>query len=376
MLETINELLKPKPEQKKPTTNKPPEKKPQTKTTPTPQNKDTNIKAPSKINYVDKSKVLGEANTLQSPFDELNLKTYFDSLNKSLTGLSEKIKEEDANVKKTQQEVLAQISSEKGMLEKAYEQMDEQLKQANDIPTIKTYKEIVEENNKLMPLMVGVIALGTAIFGNKDGTTMADKMNAMFGALKEKSLTDWKTATEEFKLKLQQWKAKSENIYNRVNVMMQKLMLGEKIDDELAKFKVDFANTNLNTVTALYKQSSETLQKLAEMITNAQYKTSMLYFNKQRADASTKEANLKEKQYNQKQQDEAEKKKIKQEANHAAAEYDKAKARGDKKAMAYWRARYTELTGQEPPGEKSSSSKSVIGTPSLNFDTTLLTQEK
>jgi hypothetical protein len=112
------------------------------------------------------------------------------------------------------------------------------------------------------------------------------------------------------------------------------------------------------------------------MITNAQYKTSMLYFNKQRADASTKQANLKEKQYNQKQQDEAEKKKIKQEANHAAAEYDKAKARGDKKAMAYWRARYTELTGQEPPGEKSSSSKSVIGTPSLNFDTTLLTQEK
>jgi Ni,Fe-hydrogenase I large subunit len=158
--------------------------------------------------------------------------------------------------------------------------------------------------------------------------------------------------------------------------MMQKLMLGEKIDDELAKFKVDFANTNLNTVTALYKQSSETLQKLAEMQMNAQYKAFTLNYNKQRADAATKQANLKEKQYNQKQQDEAEKKKIKQEANHAAAEYDKAKARGDKKAMAYWRARYTELTGQEPPGEKSSSSKSVIGTPSLNFDTTLLTQEK
>jgi hypothetical protein len=373
MLETINELLKPKPEQKKPTTNKPPEKKPQTKTTPTPQNKDTNIKAPSKINYVDKSKVLGEANTLQSPFDELNLKTYFDSLNKSLTGLSEKIKEEDANVKKTQQEVLAQISSEKGMLEKAYEQMDEQLKQANDIPTIKTYKEIVEENNKLMPLMVGVIALGTAIFGNKDGTTMADKMNAMFGALKEKSLTDWKTATEDFKLKLEQWKAKSENIYNRVNLMMQKLMLGEKIDDELAKFKVDFANTNLNTVTALYKQSSETLQKLAEMQMNAQNKALTYALNLRRTSAMEKKVNLEEQKYEENKKKEVEKKKIQQEANHALEEYDKAKAKGDKKAMAYWRSRYTELTGKEPPGEKSS--KSIVGVPQLNVDTTLLTKE-
>jgi hypothetical protein len=375
MLENIKELLTPKPEQKKPITDKPPEKKLQISQKKEPEKKPstTNIPAPGKIKKINKQEVLGEANTFQSPFDELNLKKYFNSLNESLTGLSEKIKEEDANVKKTQQEVLAQISTEKGMLEKAYEQMDKQLQQANDIPTIKTYKEIVEENNKLMPLMVGVIALGTAIFGNKDGTTMADKMNAMFGALKEKSLTDWKTATEDFKLKLEQWKAKSENIYNRVNLMMQKLMLGEKIDDELAKFKVDFANTNLNTVTALYKQSSETLQKLAEMQMNAQNKALTYALNLRRTSAMEKKVNLEEQKYEENKKKEVEKKKIQQEANHALEEYDKAKAKGDKKAMAYWRSRYTELTGKEPPGEKSS--KSIVGVPQLNVDTTLLTKE-
>jgi hypothetical protein len=376
MLETINELLEPKPEQKKPTTNKPPEKKLQISQKKEPEKKPptTNIPAPGKIKKINKQEVLGEANTFQSPFDTLNLKKYFDSLNESLTGLSEKIKEEDANVKKTQQEVLAQISNEKGMLEKAYEQIDKQLQQANDVPAIKTYKEIVEENNKLMPLMVGVIALGTAIFGNKDGTTMADKMNAMFGALKEKSLTDWKTATEEFKLKLQQWKAKSENIYNRVNLMMQKLMLGEKIDDELAKFKVDFATTNLNNVLALYKTTTDMLKSIEQMQMNAQFKAMQLGLMKQRNDIEYIKgvAYSKEKQSKtEKTQQQTDKE---QKANYALTRFLSAYVDGNEKEADKWSKAYHEITGHYPPQAKNT--KNIIGAPSINVDPKILTQGK
>jgi hypothetical protein len=359
--------------QEQPAQQKVEPKKPQTKVTPSQDNKKTNTQTPQKIQKLDKSQILnqygGGANTFQSPFDKLNLQSYFDSL-KGLTG---QIKEEDANVKKTQQEVLAQISAKKGELENAFKQIDEQLKQSNDIPTIKTYKEIVEENNKLMPLMAGVIALGTAIFGNKDGTTMADKMNAMFGALKEKSLTDWKTATEDFKLKLEQWKAKSENIYNRVNLMMQKLMLGEKIDDELAKFKVDFANTNLNTVLALYKETSAMMQKLMEMQMNAQYKVATLKLNERKVKTMEDRTKLEEKKENKKEQTEEEKKVNQQKASYALQEYYKAEDNNDKKGIAYWRGKYGEATGGKVPPERKSS-KSVIGAPQLNIDPKLLTQ--
>jgi hypothetical protein len=351
----------------KPAQQKAEQTKPQTNPTST-QNKNTNIQGPSRIDYVNKPKVLGGANTPQSPFDELNLKTYFDSLSKSLTGLSEKIQAEDANIKKTQQEVLAQISSRKGELEKVFEKISEQLKQTNDIPAIKTYKEIAEENNKLMPLMVGVIALGTAIFGNKDGTTMADKMNAMFGALKEKNLNDWKTATEEFKLKLEQWKAKSENIYNKVNIMMQKLMLGEKIDDELAKFKVDFANTNLNTVLALYKETSAMLQKLMELQMNAQYKAATYALNLRRTQVAEGRLNLDYQKNQEKQQKEREKQKIQFEAAQALANYYDAKHRGDVKGMILYGKLYTQLTGKEPPDEKSQSKDSGVGVPKLTVN--------
>jgi hypothetical protein len=369
MLETINELLAPKPEQKKPTTNKPPEKKPQTKTTPTPQNKDTNIKAPDKIKKVDKPKVLGEANTFQPQINyDLDIKSYINSLQ----GLTKQIGEKEVELNKAQQEAINQISSKKGELENAFKQIDEQLKQANDIPAIKTYKEIVEENNKLVPLMAGVIALGTAIFGNKDGTTMADKMNAMFGALKEKSLTDWKTATEDFKLKLQQWKAKSENIYNRVNLMMQKLMLGEKIDDELAKFKVDFANTNLNNVLALYKTTADMLKSIEQMQMNAQFKTMQLGLMKQRNDIEY----MKGVAYSQERQSKTEKTQQQtdkeQKANYALTRFLAAYVDGNEKEAEKWSKAYHEITGHYPPQAKNT--KNIIGVPKPNTDTKLLTQ--
>jgi hypothetical protein len=190
-------------------------------------------------------------------------------------------------------------------------------------------------------------------------------MNAMFGALKEKNLSDWKTATEEFKLKLEQWKAKSENIYNKVNIMMQKLMLGEKIDDELAKFKVDFANTNLNTVLALYKESSAMLQKLMELQTNAQYKATMYALNLRRTQVAEGRLNLDYQKNQEKQQKEREKQRIQFEAAQALANYYDAKHRGDEKGIILWGRLYTKLTGKLPPDEKSQSKDSGIGVPKI-----------
>jgi|GEM_PF-6571772 len=192
---------------------------------------------------------------------DLGLKELFDSFK----GLQSQVGESQKELNETEKQVLQDVAKKKDTLEATFKQMDEKLKQANDIPTVKTYKEVVQENNKLIPLMVGIIALGTALFGNKDGTTMADKMNAMFGALKEKSLTDYQAATQDFKNQLEQWKAKSENVYNKVNMMMQKLMLGEKIDDELAQFKVNFATNNLNTYLSLYKTTSDMISKIEDM---------------------------------------------------------------------------------------------------------------
>jgi hypothetical protein len=217
--------------------------------------------------------------------------------------------------------------------------------------------------------------LGTLVFGNKSGTTMADKVNNVFEALKNQSLTEWKAATEDFKTQLEQWKAKSEHIYTKVNLMMQKLMLGEKIDDEIAKFKIDFANTNLDTLLALYKETSAMLQKTIEMQMNAQYKAATYMLNLRRTEATEKKVNLEEKKDNEKQQKEKEEKENQQKAANALQKYYEAEDKNDKKGISYWRGEYMKATkGKVPPERKSS--KSVIGMPQkLNIDTTSLTKE-
>jgi hypothetical protein len=231
--------------------------------------------------------------------------------------------------------------------------MDDALKQTDDIPTIKTYKDIVQENSKLMPLMVGLIALGTAVFGNRDGTTMADKMGAMFGALKEKNLTDWKTASEDFKSQLEQWKVKSENIYNKVNMMMQKLMMGEKIDDELAKFKTDFANTNLNTNLSLLSIISKILPEVERMQQETKLKVAQLNMEAPYYGALTQSLieGTKEKQaLTAKNTAIAQ---MLQEANQAYQEYAKALDKGDQKLAAKWLAKYQALIKKIPSSGNS-----------------------
>jgi uncharacterized protein YukE len=285
---------------------------------------------------------------LQSPSDT-EAKNLIDNFNK----LQQQLNESQKKYNEVAQQIISDTSKRKSELTEYFKKMDDALKQTDDIPTIKTYKDIVQENSKLMPLMVGLIALGTAVFGNRDGTTMADKMGAMFGALKEKNLTDWKTASEDFKSQLEQWKVKSENIYNKVNMMMQKLMMGEKIDDELAKFKTDFANTNLNTNLSLLSIISKILPEVERMQQETKLKVAQLNMEAPYYGALTQSLieGTKEKQaLTAKNTAIAQ---MLQEANQAYQEYAKALDKGDQKLAAKWLAKYQALIKKIPSSGNS-----------------------
>jgi len=309
------------------------------------------------------SKIQKIPTSTQQPLLQSTSDTEVKNLGDNFNKLQQQLNESQKNYNEVAQQIISDTSQRKGELTEYFKKIDDALKQTDNIPAIKTYKDIVQENSKLMPLMVGIIALGTAVFGNKDGTTMADKMNAMFGALKEKNLTDWKAASEDFKNQLTQWKAKSENIYNKVNTMMQKLMMGEKIDDELAKFKTDFATTNLNTNLSLLSMISKILPEVERMQQEAKLRVAQLNMEAPYYGALTKNLNQSAKEKEALTAKNIATAQILQEANQAYQEYAKALDKGDQKSAAKWLAKYQALIKKIPSSGSS-------GGGDLNFNLT------
>jgi soluble lytic murein transglycosylase-like protein len=175
-------------------------------------------------------------------------------------------------LRKIQQQVAAtnaklfnELAKNNEKFQDTLDKVSETLKTIPDAPQAADYNKIAQDNAKLMPLMVTLITLGTAIFGNKSGTTLADKFNNMFEALNQKNLKDYEIARQKAQDELQRWQNNTKIIFDKLNTAVALAVQGKNATDVLLQTGITINNNTLSNLLAIDKAANEMLMMLEKM---------------------------------------------------------------------------------------------------------------